>query len=682
MHISPDSLLPWVSPQLVRSLEEGRGLQDFERPFSAAAALIDVVGFTRRAETLAALGDQAPEALSDLVNSTFGPLVGRIEDCGGEILRFPGDAMIVLWPVGRDGLGGAVQRAAACCLELVGDQRGSALPLSCGIAAGPLTTGTVGGVLGRMEHVVLGEALREMGVAQSHADRSEVVLAPSAWDCPGTSLSLDPIEGGDFRRLRHAAPPPWTPRLLGGVPSPGLSHDVRGYLPRALIKRLEAWGEHWLSELRPVSVLFVRLAEQDDPAPMPLARIHTTLCSLQRVVYRYEGAIDKLCVDDKGLTVLAAMGLPPLAHEDDPLRALLAAQRIQAELRASGVRADIGVATGRAICGPIGGPNRREYSMLGRVVNRAARLMQAGEGILCDAATAQAAGTVGLDDLGGRPLKGIDQPVRVFAPAAQSPVEPAPTPQPAPSVAVRLVGRQAERQTLDAMLAGLRDGLGGAALLTGGAGIGKSRLVQDFVDRARSSGAEVWTIQPDPHARHVPFGAVAPLYRTLLHDADVRRIAALSPDRAALLDSITGLALGPPELSPPVEGDARRESIIDALLEITEAAMAEWPVLQILVVEEVHGLDSASLAWLERLLARMHLLGCGVVMTSRFPVRSDPRALRLLAWDRTELVAVQPLSDPDVGELLLDLLGCEELDPALRALVTSRAGATPCSAAS
>ncbi len=104
--------------------------------------------------------------------------------------------------------------------------------------------------------------------------------------------------------------------------------------------------------------------------------VYQAMLAVQRAIYRYEGSLNKFLVDDKGFTLLSVFGLPPLAHEDDPERAVLAAMLIVGELQQLGIDCFVGVTSGIAFCGPVGSGSRREYSVLGDIVNTGARLMQ------------------------------------------------------------------------------------------------------------------------------------------------------------------------------------------------------------------------------------------------------------------------------------------------------------------
>ena len=81
-----------------------------------------------------------------------------------------------------------------------------------------------------------------------------------------------------------------------------------------------------------------------------------------------------MSLDDKGASLVAAFGLPPLAHEDDAIRAGRAALAIRERLSLMQVRHSTGIAaTGMAFCGIVGSAMRREYTMIGDVVNLSAR---------------------------------------------------------------------------------------------------------------------------------------------------------------------------------------------------------------------------------------------------------------------------------------------------------------------
>ena len=120
-------------------------------------------------------------------------------------------------------------------------------------------------------------------------------------------------------------------------------------------------------------------------------------------------------MDNKGLTLSGAFGLPPRAHEDDVTRALRAATAVREQLGALGLPCSVGVATGRAFCGLFGNDLRREYLLHGDVANLAARLAYAGDGeILCDEVTARAVGEhFEFEELPPIPVKGRAEPVPI-----------------------------------------------------------------------------------------------------------------------------------------------------------------------------------------------------------------------------------------------------------------------------
>ena len=118
---------------------------------------------------------------------------------------------------------------------------------------------------------------------------------------------------------------------------------------------------------------------------MILAAMQRIIEAVQAALYRYGGALNKFLADDKGTTLIAAFNLPmPAAaaaaaafFSHHPTRAVASAVDARDALRSVGVRSSIGVTTGVAFAGVVGGAERKEYTIIGDSVNLAARLMQA-----------------------------------------------------------------------------------------------------------------------------------------------------------------------------------------------------------------------------------------------------------------------------------------------------------------
>src|SRR6185437_4211913 len=240
-----------------------------------------------------------------------------------------------------------------------------------------------------------------------------------------------------------------------------------------------------------------------------LKPLQLAMAAIQPILRQYGGSLKEVIVDDKGLTLVAVFGLPPLAHEDDPARAARAALATQRALGELGLRCAIGLATGRAFCGAVGSDLHREYGTIGEVMNLAARLMQAAPGrILCDGATYRAARPhLAFQDLPAISVKGKAEPVIIY-----QPVKPART---VDSLATML-GRTAERTTLAERLRALRDGASGLVVVEGEAGIGKSRLMADLLEQAQAQGVRSLSGAGDAIEQATPYHAWRSIFTQLI----------------------------------------------------------------------------------------------------------------------------------------------------------------------
>ena len=693
------SLSVYVPDLLLERLAEGRpAAQDESRPLLAAAFFADLAGFTAMADQLAEQGSQGPEQLTEVLDHVFGTLIDRVLVYGGDVVRFAGDAILVLWRAAdAEGLPGAVAQAAACALQALATPLehpylpGVSLQLRIGISAGPLRLVRVGGLLDRFEFVVTGEALRGMGLAAERAQPGQALMATEAWELlPG---QVQGRAAGSGLHLLEALRVP--------VPATGSSErarfagvgelEVRPFIPGAVRHRFDAGMSTFLAELRPLSVVFVNLPVAVGSPPPDRSLLQQLVHLAQRELYRYEGAVDKLLMDDKGCTLLASFGLSPLAHEDDAERALRASLGIHAHLRVRGVRHRIGVATGRVYAGAYGHPQRREYSILGDTVNLAARLMQqAHDQVLCDEATCRAAGArVELEALPPARVKGKREPVARYRPVRALDTvarSPAPGPQ---AGGPELVGRRAERVELEAALQALvEQGQGGLLVLQGDAGIGKSALVAWLLARAVELGVQPRFGSGDAIEHSAAYRAWRPIIGALAGFSDAAALAEASAgvleavgdhpqaeSWAPLLNAVLPLDLPENEVTVAMTGPVRGENTRDLLVHLLRGVTTREPL--VIVLEDAHWMDPASWALLAAVQRRVG--GALLVLVVR-PMPDDPPpelAAMLASGSQARCLELGGLGPAEVHELAARALGVDELPDALHALLLERAEGNP-----
>lgn len=682
--------------------------------FQAAVLFADISGFTALTERLAQKGPVGAEELTQILNAYFGQLIDLVQVHGGDIVKFAGDALVALWPVGitDEDLATVTYRAAQCGLLVqavlhhhpVGE--GIRLTQRVGIGAGEVLIRHVGGVFGRWEFMAAGAPLAQIGQAGRLAEPGQVVLSTEAWElvksrCRGVTL---PGEAGAALLEDVAEPLPFY-----ATPAPALAAEaemaLRAYIPGAILARLAAGQSGWLAELRRVTVIFLNLP--DLSYAMPLEQAQAVMRALQSALYHYEGSINKLSVDDKGITLVAGLGLPPLAHEDDAARAVQAALAMQAELRQMNLRSAIGITTGQAFCGSVGNDRRREYTMLGDVVNLAARLMQAAPGnILVDAATYHAARSQAplvFESLPPIRVKGKAEPVIVYRPLGSVPAGASSAGYTRrPRSNVRLVGRTAERAILaEELQALLRRGYGGVVIIEGEAGIGKSRLVEDALEKAQALDITTLAGAGDAIEKSTPYHAWRPVFRQLFgletfsgdSEALLAHVLAwlrveCGPDSellrlVPLLDVILPLDLPDNEITAQMTGKVRadntRQLLVELLQKVTQRGQNQPERPYLLALDDAHWLDSAS--WALALLVNQRiqpfdpllLILAARPMSQPWPVEYG----RLREGAGVRLLALDQLAPEEAEALVCQRLGVSSLPEPVAEFIRNKAEGHP-----
>jgi class 3 adenylate cyclase/predicted ATPase len=382
------------------------------------------------------------------------------------------------------------------------------------------------------------------------------------------------------------------------------------------------------AERRQLTVLFCDLvdstvlASQLDPEDWrAVVRAYQNTCA--KVIQRFDGHIAQYLGD--GLLVYFGY---PQAHEDDAQRAVragLGMVEAMAQLNARlaqehGVQLAVrlGIHTGQVVVGEIGGGARHEQLALGETPNVAARLqgVAAPNTLVISAHTYQLlGGFFACQSLGTPPLKGVAQPLEVFQvlyeSTARSRLDAA-----GPTGLTPLVGREQEIGLLRERWAQVQEGLGQVVLLSGEAGIGKSRLVQGLTAQvAAEPQAWLTPCQCSPyHQNTALYPMIELLERVALRfgreESSAQKLRKLEgfvvqyglpvaetvPLFAALLSLPLTAAYAPLSMSP----ERQKQQLLHALLTILLTIATQQPVL--FVMEDLHWVDPTTLELLSLLV--------------------------------------------------------------------------------
>ena len=721
-----DPVLTEVFASYVPRLIKKRVLADpapIETPvaedFDAVVLFADISGFTLLTERLAKRGLTGVETLARILNEYFGQLIDIVHEYGGDVVKFAGDAVIAAWSIEAGMEGGVAQsdrrrwtlHAAECALKIrekLIDYKfeGSALYLKLAIAMGQIEHVHVGGVFNRWEFLLTGTPFIELGIANNLAEAGDILITPSAWeaiewDCSAERLRFPfkekVLEAGRLEGLKQRTPvsTPWKDLI---IPEDAQS-SLRAYIPGAIVNRLVAGQSGWIAELRRITVLFINLPDIDEN--MSLENAQSIARLVQRSVYRYEGSINKINVDDKGITIVAALGLPPFSHEDDPARGAMAALMIRKELVSLGVHSSIGVTTGRIFCGSIGNDIRREYTIIGNAVNLSARLMGAAKNlpglieeafipILCDRSTYDSTkDVIEFESLPPQQVKGRLEPVEVYHPLQQK--------KSVIRSTTELIGRQEEKALLANALQELQRGMAvQTVILQGEAGIGKSRLTDDLLRQATTLGVKAFVGHGDPIEKSNPYYAWRPVFNRLfdleeilthpqLSDRDrdairentLAKFQEIDPDLVRympLLDVVLPTQILDNEFTSAMTGEIRGGNIRELLLRLLNHEAARVPIL--IALEDLHWLDSAS--W--TLLSDIHEKAHPILLVLNTRPLSEPTRQefkKIADAPETKFIKLDAMHLDDVESLVCQRLGVRSIPAQIGQLIREKSEGNP-----
>jgi class 3 adenylate cyclase/tetratricopeptide (TPR) repeat protein len=406
------------------------------------------------------------------------------------------------------------------------------------------------------------------------------------------------------------------------------------YTPAYLAEKILTSRSALEGERKQVTVLFADLkgsmellADRDPEEARRL--LDPVLERMMAAVHRYEGTVNQVMGDG----IMALFGAP-LAHEDHAVRACYAALAMQAAVkqyaaevqRSHGVPVQIrvGLNAGEVVVRTIGSDLQMDYTAVGQTTHLAARMEQMampGSILLTQAVLSLAEGYVQVTSLGPVPVKGLAAPLDVFELVGASGIRRRLQATAARGL-TRFVGRDTEFAVLVQALERAGTGHGQVVAVVGEAGVGKSRLVYEFVRAHHTQGWRVLESPSVSYGKATPYFPVMDLLKRYCHvddSDDPRTIRAkvtgqvLTLD-ATLQDTLPALlslleALPDDSLFRQLDPPQRRQRTLTALTRVLLRESQVQPLL--LIFEDLHWIDTETQALLDRLvdsLPTAHLL--------------------------------------------------------------------------
>jgi len=483
---------------------------------------------------------------------------------------------------------------------------------------------------------------------------------------------------------------------LGAVaPAPAKFGSAQSYTPRHLAEKILTSRSALEGERKQVTVLFadmkssLELLVDRDPEEARML-LDPVLERMMDAVHRYEGTVNQVMGDG----IMAIFGAP-VSHEDHAVRACYAALRMQdtiarlsAEMRRTQgvpVQIRIGVNSGEVVVRSIGNDLHMDYTAVGQTTHLAARVEQLatpGSILITADCLRLAEGFFETRPLGPVAVKGLPAPVEVHEVVAAAPVR-----SRLQAAAARgltpFVGRRLEMEGLHEALHRTAAGKGQVVAVVGEAGVGKSRLLHEFIHSPHTRGwlvVESSSISYGHATPYLPLIDFLKSYFKIAERDDTRAIREKVTGKVVLLDQALQEAIPPvlellgalPEDHPfrTLEPLQRQQHTARA---ITHLMLVESRIQPLIVVfEDLHWNDTLTLGLLRAVVSSIREARVLLLVSYR-PEHHDewkeqPHYRQLL---------INPLGQESLEQLLQVLVGVDAQLASVNRFLIERTGGNP-----
>ncbi len=653
----------------------------------------DISGFTTMSEKLAESGKEGAEWLTEFINTYFQTMLDISREYDGTNLKFGGDALLLLFRGDNHAMRAVtaalgMKRATRRYSNFKAGNNRFHIGMTIGIHSGNFWF-AVAGIPGiRMQDFILGKQTSYVAEVEAAAMGSELLVSQATYDLLEGNIISE--AKGDFHLVtRLFKKIPLNSFENGVVNLPPATDELLSYLPPPIIQLIQSdityrgiEGLH-----RKVSVIFINvrgvndLLENHKPEVL-LGELQQYVALVIELAEKYSGFLVSNDVSSSGIKLIILFGAP-VAHEQDSANAFRFAIELNHTLPHLNINHQIGINNGFVFAGDIGSTHRRQYTVMGDAVNLAARLMSSAKlnQILVSEQVAKEAGTdFVITRLPSITVKGKRDPIQIGSleevkqtyVLEQSQQEGA------------LFGRETEVNEFKSIWGNIERGKGRTVLISGDAGIGKSRLAQHFQRqltewKCTTCGGACYShtagkpFAPWIHILSSFFGLAAKDEPGVKNEKVLSAIQRLCPgslEIAPLFNPLLGLTIPPSPLLESLDDKTRRARLFELITDLLTAATAENPLA--IFIDNLHWADHSSLELINSLSVNVNTSRLLLCLTQRPKDNPDLK----LSTDAVHF-ELGELSDKDALQMIEHMLDVPEFPEQLAIIIISKGKGNP-----
>jgi class 3 adenylate cyclase len=691
-----------ISSFIPQKIAYSKVLEEEVPPFEKMDATLfygDISGFTAMSEKLSKLGKEGSEEVTRIINHFFKSLIKIILYWGGDIYRFGGDAIIAIFTedTWKNPKEVRALEAAKRTVDFVKKQekietkKGSfRIKVHCALASGEIffkdleNDFFIGGKLANQlvsigEEAKAGEIVVNRGV-QKMAKEEFKPLGKGIWKW--NKKKSKPLKPATIRDIF---------RIVKGKEEAGIDATTP-YINEWVKERIDMKptfdpkdGEH-----RKVTSVFLHFSgfpygTQPKKAAKNLKGFYDIMRETNE---KYGGYLNKLDISSEGERAVVVFGFPVALEDDERRGALFAYDLINNPfIKSKGIDLRIGINTGFVFAGPVGSDLRREYTVMGDSVNLTARIASSAkknEILVSESVFNKVFGFFDCSSIAQKEFKGKKEEVRLYKLLKKKMVEKSLLSKWL-SESEKIVGRGNELGKFKEKINLVRKGKGQIFAISGEAGIGKSRLTQEFIKELKKSRFTIYEgdciSYGSAFSYHPWVDVLTDFFGILPSDSIKERKRKIKKSMTGvdsklsewlpIIGEIMGVSFPETSLTKFLDAKIKKQRVFDITFDLMKHSAKKKPIS--VIIEDLHWSDTASMELVNYIGRNIKSRPFLLVLVYR-PIE---RKEEFMEKDFTTQVSLKELSEQNSLQLVKNLLNIKNIPPAFKKLILDKSQGNP-----